>query len=37
MHVGLSALVYDPAALERWGAELVPALRALPVAGRGGT
>jgi len=29
------AKVYDPAVLERWGAELVPAVRALPVAGRG--
>ncbi|HKX19773.1 MAG TPA: LLM class F420-dependent oxidoreductase [bacterium] len=30
-----AAKVYDPAVLERWGAELVPVLRALPVAGRG--
>ncbi|HEV2439140.1 MAG TPA: hypothetical protein VGX97_03680 [bacterium] len=31
------ANVYDPAVIGRWGAELVPALRGLPVAGRGGT
>jgi alkanesulfonate monooxygenase SsuD/methylene tetrahydromethanopterin reductase-like flavin-dependent oxidoreductase (luciferase family) len=30
-----SLWVYDPAVIERWGAELVPAVRALPVAGRG--
>jgi len=32
-----NAKVYDPAVLERWGAELVPAVRALAVAGRGRT
>jgi alkanesulfonate monooxygenase SsuD/methylene tetrahydromethanopterin reductase-like flavin-dependent oxidoreductase (luciferase family) len=29
------AKVYDPAVIERWGAELIPAVRALPVGGRG--
>jgi len=31
------ANVYDPAVIDRWGAELIPALRGFPVAGRGGT
>jgi F420-dependent oxidoreductase-like protein len=31
------AKVYDPAVIDRWGTELVPALRGLPVAGRDGT
>lgn len=31
------AKVYDPTVIDRWGAELIPALRGLPVAGRDGT